>query len=170
VKKYDKLGILTKYKARLVVKGYSQIPGMDYIDVFSLVVRLETIRALLALATDQDWEIQQMDVKGTYLNGTLKEEIYMARPDGYSDGTNKACRLIKTLYRLKQSGREWNIELNNQLSKCGYKKIHSDPCVYLQKTADQISIITVWVDDLMLFSTSTETMKIIKRDISELLR
>ena len=91
VKKYDKLGILTKYKARLVAKGYSQIPGMDYIDVFSPVVCLETIRALLALATNQDWEIHQMDVKGTYINGTLKEEIYMAQPDGYTDGTNKAC-------------------------------------------------------------------------------
>jgi len=91
VKKYDKLGILTKYKARLVAKGYSQIPGMDYIDVFSPVVHLEPIRALLTLATDQDWEIQQMDVKGAYLNGTLKEEIYMAQPDGGSDGTNKAC-------------------------------------------------------------------------------
>jgi len=72
---------------------------------------------------------------------------------------------MKTLYDLKQSGCEWNIELNNQLSKCGYKKIHSDSCVYLQKTADQISIITVWVDDLMLFLTSTETRKIIKHDI-----
>jgi len=75
------------------------------------------IRALLALATIEDWEINQMDVKGAYLNGHLKEEIYMAQPDGYEDGSNKACCLIKTLYGLKQSGCEWNTELNVQLSK-----------------------------------------------------
>jgi hypothetical protein len=85
VRKYNKDGTLAKYKARLVAKGYSQIPGMDFTDTFSPVVRLETIRVLFAL------------------NGTLKEEIYMVQPDGYDDGTNNVCRLIKTLY-----GRNYN--------------------------------------------------------------
>jgi hypothetical protein len=69
---------------------------------------------------NEDWEMQQMDVKGAYLNGNLKEEIYMAQPEGYRDNSNKACQLIKTLYGLKQSGREWNIELDTQLGKRGY--------------------------------------------------
>ena len=112
VRKYSKEGRLKKYKAHLVAKGYSQIPGMDYTDTFLLVVRLETIRAILALVVSQDWEIQQMDMKGTYLNGMLKEEVYMKQPKGFEDGTQHVCRLIKTLYGLKQSGREWNIELN----------------------------------------------------------
>ena len=76
MKKYDKEGNLLKYKARLVAKGYSQQPGMDYMDTFSPVVHLKTIQTLLALAVAKDWEIQQMDVKGAYLNGTIKEEIY----------------------------------------------------------------------------------------------
>ena len=74
-----------KYKARLVAKGYFQILGIDYINTFSSVVYLESIQALLALATIKDWEMQQMDVKGAYLNGNLKEEIYMAQPEGYRE-------------------------------------------------------------------------------------
>ena len=111
--------------------------------------------------------MQQMDVKGTYLNGTLKEEIYMAQPEGYDDGSNKACRLKKTLYGLKQSGREWNTELDFQLGKRGYRRIHSDPCVYIQKTPDRTMIITVWVDDMLIFATTILAMKIAKRDISD---
>ena len=98
MKKYNKEGNLLKYKARLVAKGYLQQPGMDYTDTFSLVVRLETIQTLLALAVAEDWEIQQMDVKGAYLNGTIKEEIYMRQPEGYDDGTGHWCHLIKSLY------------------------------------------------------------------------
>jgi hypothetical protein len=98
VRKYDKDRNLQKYKACLVARGFSQMPGMDYNETFSLVVRLETIHAILALAVAEDWEIQQMDVKGAYLNGKLKETIYMDQPQGYSDGTARVCQLIKTLY------------------------------------------------------------------------
>ena len=85
---------------------------MDYTDTFSPVVRLETIWTLLALAVTKDWEIQQMDVKGAYLNGTIKEQIYMKQPEGYDDGTGHICHLIKSLYGLKQTGHKWNNELN----------------------------------------------------------
>ena len=82
---------LQKYKARLVMKGYSQIPGMDFLQTFSPIVRLEMIRMILVLAVNMDWEMTQMDVKGAYLNGNLKEEVYMKQPKGYGDGTDKVC-------------------------------------------------------------------------------
>jgi len=168
VRKYDREGIVTKFKARLVAKGYSQIPGLDYFDTYSPVVRLETVRALLALATVEDWEIQQMDVKGAYLNGTLKEEIYMNQPDGYTDGTKRVCRLLKPLYGLKQSGREWYHELNIKFNKHGHHNLHADPCVFIRKTDEGITLITVWVDDLLAFASTVHLMEIAKKEISQM--
>jgi hypothetical protein len=67
---------------------------------------METIRSILAMVPDMNLKIQQMDIKGAYLNGILKEDVYMCQPKGYTDGTDKVCKLVKTLYGLKQSGRE----------------------------------------------------------------
>jgi hypothetical protein len=168
VRKFNKQGELVKYKARLVAKGYSQIPGMDYTDTYSPVVRLETIRTILALAVTQDWEIQQMDVKGAYLNGILKEEVYMNQPEGYEDGTSRLCRLIKTLYGLKQSGREWNIELNNKLETKGFNRLYSDPCTYIRKSNGGVEIITVWVDDLLIFTNDPKLMNDLKKELQDM--
>ena len=131
VRKYDKDGMLQKYKAHLVARGFSQIPGMDYNETFSPVVCLKTIHAILALAVAKDWEIQQMDVKGAYLNRKLKEDIYMDQLQGYNDGMSRVCHLIKTLYGLKQSGREWNEELDSKLSGIKFQRLYTDACVYI---------------------------------------
>ena len=104
VKKQDKDGNLQKYKARLVAKGCTQRPGYDYLKTHSPVVRLESIRALLALAATRKLYIHQMDIKGAYLNGILKEKVFMKQPEGFDDGTGRICLLIKTLYGLKQAG------------------------------------------------------------------
>ena len=116
LKKFDKSGVLTKYKARLMAKGFAQIPGMDF-------NRLKTLRSIVAETVCKHWKLRQMDVKGAYLNGYLKEEVYMAQPDGFGDGTNRVCQLIKTLYGLKQSGREWNEQLNKKLTKKGFRRL-----------------------------------------------
>jgi hypothetical protein len=123
IKKYNKEGNLTKYKARLVAKGCAQCPGHDYLETFSPVVCMETIRAVLALSAIKDFVIQQMDVKGAYLNGTLKEKVYMHQPDGYADDTERVCKLIKMLYGLKQSGCEWNKELDIKLKKHNFRHL-----------------------------------------------
>ena len=164
-KKRNKEGILTKYKVRLVAKGCAQRPGHDYLETHSHVVRLETINAILAIAPMRKLHIQQMDVKGAYLNGTLRERVYMQQPEGFMDGTGHMCLLVKTLYGLKQARREWNIELDTKLRRRGYARLRSDPCTYIWRVGDKFAIITVWVDDLLLFATMIKLMNKMKSDI-----
>ena len=164
-KKYDKDGNLQKYKARLVTHGYSQQPGMDYNNTFSPVMCLESIWTLLALAVTEDWEMQQMDVKGAYLNGTIKEQIYMKQPEGFDNGTSHICHLIKSLYGLKQAGHEWNEELNKQLESLGWEPTMVDPCTYVRRKADGVEVVAVWVDDLLLFTSDSNLMENMKLEL-----
>ncbi len=117
--------------------------GHDYNETHSLVVHLETIRAILALVQAKRYMLQQMDVKGAYLNGTLREEIYMRQPEDFSNGTKHMCQLLKTLYGLKQSGREWNIELNYKMHKHGFTCLRADPCIYIWQQKSEVGIVTV---------------------------
>jgi len=100
-----------RYKARLVAQGFSQVPGVDYFDTFAPVARLASIHSALAIAADLDMELHQIDIKGAYLNGELtsQERIYMRQAPGYAEPGSPplVCRLKKTLYGLKQSGRRW---------------------------------------------------------------
>jgi hypothetical protein len=89
----------------------------------------------------------------------------MKQPEGYDDGTGRVCRLIKTLYGLKQAGREWNIELDTKLQKRGYQRFRSDPCIYIWRESEDFIIITVWVDDMLLFATTVELKRKAIRDI-----
>jgi Reverse transcriptase (RNA-dependent DNA polymerase) len=120
-KKRDKSGNIIKYKARLIAKGCAQRLGYDYNETHSPVIHLEMIQAILAMVPCQKFKVQQMDIKGAYLNRTLKERVYMQQPEGYNDDSGQICLLIKTLYGLKQSSHEWNIELDTKLQKCRYK-------------------------------------------------
>jgi hypothetical protein len=107
--KKDTAGNVVRYKARLVAQGFSQVPRVDYFDTFAPVARLASIRSVLAVATDLDMEMHQIDIKGAYLNGELtsQERIYMRQPPGYAEPGSPplVCKLKKTLYGLKQSGR-----------------------------------------------------------------
>ena len=98
-----------KYKARLVAKGFSQKVGIDFHEIFSPVVKLVSIRILLALIASYDLELEQLDVKTTFLHGDLGEEIFMEQPEGFVQNRNKrfVCKLRKSLYGLRQSPRQW---------------------------------------------------------------
>ena len=101
-KKTDMEGNVITYKARLVGKGYRQKQGVDYDETFSPVAMLKSIRILLAIATHYDYEIWKMDVKTTFLNGNLTEEVYMTQPKGFISGSgSKVCKLQRSIHGLK---------------------------------------------------------------------
>ena len=91
---------------------------------------MDSLHAILALIPIKKLKIQQLDVKGAYLNGILKETVYMKQPEGFEDGTDWVCHLIKTLYGLKQAGQEWNKQLHEKLEKHSYTCLISNPCIY----------------------------------------
>ena len=157
--KRDENGSVERFKARLVAQGYSQAEGIDYHEVFSLVVRNTSIRTLLALANTCDWEVHQMDVHTAFLQGDLDEEIYMKQPDGYTDeeNPNHVCKLKKSLYGLKQAARCWNSAIDGYLKSDGYKQVEADPCLYIKSVKQQngkinFVILSLHVDDILLFS------------------
>ena len=91
------------YKARLVAKGFRQVQGVDYDETFSPMAMLKSVWIILAIAAYFDYEIWQMDVKTSFLNGNLIEDVYIMQPEGFVDPTNagKICKLQKSIYRLK---------------------------------------------------------------------
>ena len=106
--KYKSDGSLERYKARLVAKGFTQTYGIDYLETFAPVAKLNSVRVLLSLVANRDWPQQHLDVKNAFLNGDLEEEVYMDAPPGFGEtfGT-KVCKLKNSLYGLKQSPRAW---------------------------------------------------------------
>ena len=154
LRKLDEQGNTVRFKARLVAQGFSQKPGLDYDDLntFAPVVRYESLRAMLAMTAQYGWYLNQYDVKNAYLNGTLNEEIYMRPPPGFNDGTNRVCRLQKSIYGLKQAGNVWNNTLTNALTDLSYRQIKSDYGVYVRQKGDKFSILLVWVDDIIAIS------------------
>ena len=105
----------------MVAKGFTQVYRIDFEETFSPVARFETVCILLALAALEDWDIESLDVKTAYLYGELHEEIYMKQPEGYKKGQGeKVCRLLKSLYGLKQSALQWNKELHKSLLTLGF--------------------------------------------------
>ncbi|KZV25304.1 retrovirus-related Pol polyprotein from transposon TNT 1-94 [Dorcoceras hygrometricum] len=163
-------GSINKYKARLVVKGYAQIFGVDYSDTFAPVARLDTIRLLLAVAAQKNWKGHQLDVKSAFLNGFLQEEIYVEQPEGYKKEEKKikSIFLKKALYGLKQAPRAWYNRIDDHLHNLGFAKSLSESTLYVKHTGTDILIISLYVDDLLVTGNNTNIVEKFKQEMMEI--
>ena len=168
--KYNADGSIERYKARLVVKGYMQEHGVDYQEVFAPVVRFESLRLLLALAATLDYEIEQMDVTTAFLNGSIDCDIFMEQPSGFVDRDHEhsVCHLLKSLYGLKQAPKVWYELLRTHLQAHGFHMLQTEACVGVKRCSDgTLCIISIYVDDLLLFARSKSTIDEMKAMLHE---
>ena len=154
------------FKARYVAKGYTQVQGTDYGDTFSPTAKITSIRVLLQIAVQHDMTIHQMDVKTAYLNAPIDCVIFMDQPEGFEvvgEGTQRlVCRLRKSLYGLKQSGRNWNNILHKFLVDNLCIRSLIDPCVYFLKNNIEFAMLLIWVDDIIIAANSFKSVDRIK--------
>ncbi|GJU98140.1 retrovirus-related pol polyprotein from transposon TNT 1-94 [Tanacetum coccineum] len=159
--KKDKHGTITKNKARLVAQGYSQEEVIDYDETFAPMTRMEAIRIFLAFATHMNFKVYQMDVKSAFLNGKLKEEVYVKQPPGFesSEFPDYVCKLDKAIYGLKQAPRTWYETLSTFLIQNKFVGGRIYNTLFIYKLKGEVLIVQVYVDDIIFGSTSYKLCK-----------
>lgn len=157
-------GNQTRFKARLVARGFEQTSGVDFFDTFAPVVRWETIRTLLAIAVHLNWPIHQLDVLTAFLNGILKEDVYMVQPPGFIKPglEHLVCKLHKSLYGLRQSPRAWYARLHAALLTWNLLQSHADPNLYYAHIGNDTIALLVYVDDILITGSNLQLLNQLK--------
>ena len=150
---------MTKYKARLMARGFVQQEGIDFDDAFAPVACMESVR-VLALAAQEGWRVHHMDVKSAFLNGDLKE-VYVKQSPGFTvAGKEKMVyRLRKALYGLRQAPRAWNAKLDVTLKEMGFQQSDHEAAMYRRGTGEELLLIGVYVDDLIITGASAQAIE-----------
>lgn len=164
---------MEKYKARLVAKGYTQREGVDFVDTFSPVAKMTTVKTLLAVAAAKGWSLSQLDISNAFLNGDLDEEIYMTLPPGYTPRQgevlppNAIFKLKKSLYGLKQASRQWFLKFSTTLLALGFQKSQADHTLFIRNVAGKYVAVLVYVDDIVITSNNDTEMEQLKSDLKK---
>ncbi|GKB66464.1 retrovirus-related pol polyprotein from transposon TNT 1-94 [Tanacetum coccineum] len=166
--KHDEYGDVLKNKARLVAKGYRQEEGIDFEESFAPVARIEAIRIFITNVASKNMTIYQMDVKIAFLNGELKEEVYVSQPEGFVDPDHlkHVYHLKKALYGLKQAPRAWydtlsRFRLDNQFSKGAV-----DLTLFTRKIGKHILLVQIYVDDIIFSLTDPKACDKLSNEMS----
>ncbi|KAG8929142.1 hypothetical protein FRC01_004803, partial [Tulasnella sp. 417] len=160
-------GETVKFKARIVARGDLQKKGEDYDKVFAPVPRLDTVRAVFSFAASQGWDIDQLDFKSAFLNGDLKEEVYMKPPQGFEHDDGKVWMLKKSLYGLRQSPKCWHTKLTTSLTDFQLVRSTADFSVYVGRQGKDTTILVTHVDDMAITGSNTRKKNEVKEYIKE---
>jgi Reverse transcriptase (RNA-dependent DNA polymerase) len=165
--KHDASGMVVAHKTRLVAQGFSQAEGIDYNEVFSPTTKLSAICIIAAIATRNNWELEQTDIDGAYLNARIKDIIYMCQPKGYETPgeEHQVCRLNRAIYGLKQSGREWYETFTTVMYKFNFTHCETEHAVFHRYAGQDALIIAVDVDDLTTAGNSKESIQRFKNEL-----
>lgn len=168
---------MERRKARVVAKGFSQELNVDFHETFAPVARISSIRLVMGLAAELGLETHQLDFTSAYLNGNVEEEIYMEIPEELStvleddryqkESRTKVCRLQKAIYGLKQSGRQWYKKLDLRLKELGMKSLDADACVYHYKEGNNLTLLVIYVDDLIIASSDKRKVAELKQKLAK---
>lgn len=150
-------GATERYKARLVVRGFEQVAGLDFHETYAPVARYESIRILIALAAHYEMTYIQFDVKTAFLYGILAEEVYIQIPEGLDLSNDHALKLNKGLYGLKQAPRVWNNKFTETIEKLGFKPTYADNCVF--HNPHSRLYLCIYVDDGLIFGPNATTLE-----------
>jgi hypothetical protein len=157
--KQDEQGVVTRNKARLVAKGYAQVTGFDFEETLAPVASLESIRILLAYDAHHSFKLFQMDMKSAFLNGPIKEEVYVEQPPGFEDDRypHHVYMLSKALYGLKQALRAWYECLRDFLIANAFKVGKADPTLFTNTCNGDLFVCQIYVDDIIFGSTNQKS-------------
>ncbi|KAK6152092.1 hypothetical protein DH2020_014727 [Rehmannia glutinosa] len=158
--KMNEEGYVVRNKARLVAKGYCQEEGIDFDETFAPVARLEAIRMFLAYAAHKNFIVYQMDVKSAFLNGILKEEVYVEQPPGFEKTLgDKVYKLKKALYGLSSKHRVWYDRLSSFLLQHGFTRGKVDTTLFVFEKGQDCLLVQIYVDDIIFGATNESLCK-----------
>ncbi|CAM8982784.1 unnamed protein product [Rhodiola kirilowii] len=163
--KHHSDGTVERYKARLVAKGFTQVERIDYHDTFALVVKMTSVRYVLAVAAARGWPLYQLDVNNAFLHGVLDEDVYMKLPPGFyaqARLSGQVCKLQRNIYGLKQASRQWFARFSDALVELGFVQSLNDYSLFTLKLQGEFLVLLVYVDDVVLTGTSSHLIETVK--------
>jgi hypothetical protein len=154
-------GTLNRYKARWVLRGFTQRPGVDYDETFSPFVKPVTVCTVLTMVVSCSWPIQQLDIKNVFLQDTLSETVFCCQPTGFVDPAHPdlVCRLHKSLYELKQAPQAWYSRFATFLTTLGFLKVKSDTSLFIFRRGSDTVYLLLYIDDIILSASNTELLR-----------